>query len=169
MLKFIKTALRFGLAAVFLFGLAIQFIPYGRSGDNPPVVAEPKWEGPRTRGLFFRACSDCHSNETVWPWYSKIAPVSWLVYRDVKKGRKEFNISEWGRGEDEGEEAAQSVEQGSMPPGIYRIMQPAARLTPQEQQEFIQGLYATFGGEERKERPRKKPGLKKRLRWFFGI
>lgn len=87
----------------------------------------------------------------------------------MKKGRKELNVSEWKGGEDEGDEAAEAVEQGSMPPGIYALVHPEAKLTPQEQQEFIRGLQATFGGGEEKEKPRKKPGIKKRLKWFFGI
>ena len=54
--------------------LLIQFVPFGRDHTNPPVVQEPKWDSPATRELAKRACFDCHSNETVWPWYSNIAP-----------------------------------------------------------------------------------------------
>ncbi|MRR33844.1 hypothetical protein EG829_03970, partial [bacterium] len=68
------------LSAAFIF---IQAVPYGRNHDNPPVVREPNWDSPETRGLAKRVCFDCHSNETVWPWYTWVAPVSWLVYRDV--------------------------------------------------------------------------------------
>ena len=63
--------------------LIIQFVPYGRDHTNPPVIAEPAWDSPQTRALFFRACADCHSNETKWPWYSTIAPASWLITRDT--------------------------------------------------------------------------------------
>ena len=59
--------------------LLIQLVPFGRDHTNPPVVQEPNWDSPATRELAQRACFDCHSNETVWPWYSNIAPVSWLV------------------------------------------------------------------------------------------
>ena len=62
------------LIALAGFGLALQLAPYGRQHDNPEVVREPEWDQPRTRELFFRACRDCHSNETSWPWYSSIAP-----------------------------------------------------------------------------------------------
>lgn len=165
-----KRAWLSGLGVVLFLALAFQFIPYGRDHTNPPVLAEPPWDSPRTRELFFRACADCHSNETVWPWYGKIAPASWFIYHHVKKGRKDLNVSEWKKGgKNEGDEAAVAVEQGSMPPGIYALAHPAAKLTPQEQQEFIRGLQATFGGGEKKEKPRKKPGIKKRLRWFFRI
>ena len=76
-----------------LFLLAIQLIPYGRAHANPPVLAEPAWDSPATRDLAVRACFDCHSNETVWPWYSNIAPVSWLVQRDVDGGRNKANAT----------------------------------------------------------------------------
>ena len=70
----------------------------------------------QTRALAQRACFDCHSNETKWPWYSTIAPVSWLVQRDVEEGRRGLNFSEWGRPHKEANEAASSVEKGEMPP-----------------------------------------------------
>ncbi|MCS7351320.1 MAG: heme-binding domain-containing protein [Anaerolineae bacterium] len=137
-----------GLVVVFLSGIAIQLIPYGRTHNNPPVIAEPKWDSPKTRELFFRACGDCHSNETVWPWYSNIAPVSWLIQRDVDEGRAVFNVSEWGRGENEGDDAVETVQEGSMPPLMYTIMHPSARLSIMERQMLIQGLAATFGSED---------------------
>jgi hypothetical protein len=61
------------LGAVALFAL-IQVVPYGRSHTNPPVQSEPKWDSPQTRALAVRACYDCHSNETTWPWYTNVAP-----------------------------------------------------------------------------------------------
>ena len=78
--------------AIFLL---IQLIPYGRDHTNPAVVAEPAWDLPETRALAVRACFDCHSNETIWPWYSNVAPISWLVQRDVDEGREKLNFSEW--------------------------------------------------------------------------
>src|SRR5687768_3027163 len=67
---------------------AVQLVPYGRDHTNPPVRQEPAWDRPQTRALVARACFDCHSNETTWPWYSHIAPVSWLIQRDVVEGRR---------------------------------------------------------------------------------
>jgi mono/diheme cytochrome c family protein len=86
-----------GFLALMALLVALQFIPYGRNHTNPPVLAEPAWNSAQTRALFFQACGDCHSNQTIWPWYSNLAPVSWLVQRDVQEGRREFNVSEWGR------------------------------------------------------------------------
>jgi mono/diheme cytochrome c family protein len=67
---------------------AIQLVPYGRDHINPQVTQESRWDSARTRALAARACFDCHSNETVWPWYSNVAPVSWLIQRDVDEGRR---------------------------------------------------------------------------------
>src|SRR5437764_214194 len=82
--------------ALVLFGL-MQLVPTGISYTNPPVVSEPNWDSPQTRALAQRACFDCHSNETTWPWYSHVAPVSWLLARDVIEGRSRLNFSTWGQ------------------------------------------------------------------------
>ena len=130
-----------GLVVVIV---ALQLIPYGRNHANPPVQTEPQWDSPRTRELFVRACADCHSNETVWPWYSNLAPVSWLVQHDVDEGREKFNISD---GSGEADESAEKVAEGEMPLPIYTLMHPEAKLSASEKTELIQGLQATFGGE----------------------
>jgi hypothetical protein len=132
---------------IVLFGL-IQLVPYGRSHTNPPVVAEPPWNSPQTRALAVRACFDCHSNETVWPWYSNVAPASWLIQRDVDGGRRRLNWSEWGTTGTrfERESGAEAVLRGSMPLWFYLPLHPAARLTAAEKQELANGLQATFGG-----------------------
>lgn len=76
-------------------GALLQVVPFGHEHTNPAVIQEPAWDSPRTRALVKRACFNCHSNETVWPWYSRIAPISWLAQRDVNKGRGSLNFSEW--------------------------------------------------------------------------
>lgn len=130
--------------------LLIQLVPYGRSHGNPSIVREPPWDRPATRRLFFRACGDCHSNETVWPWYSQVAPASWLVQRDVDEGRSHFNVSEWGRRGNHGEEAAELVREGEMPPWFYLPAHPEAHLSESEKTALIEGLLATFdqGGDQ---------------------
>jgi mono/diheme cytochrome c family protein len=138
---------RRGLLTLLGLGLAIQLVPYGREHDNPQVVREPDWDRPRTRELFFRACKDCHSNQTRWPWYSSLAPSSWLVQRDVEEGRAHFNISEWGREENHGDEAAKLVREGEMPPWFYLPAHPEARLSDSERRALVAGLVATFGEE----------------------
>jgi len=132
------------LAAVFVL---IQLVPYGRNHTNPPVVQEPAWNTPETRSLAVRACFDCHSNETVWPWYSNIAPVSWLTQRDVDEGRQKLNFSDIFNSGEEGHEAGETVREGKMPPLQYFPTHPEARLTVVERQNLAQGLDLTLGGE----------------------
>ncbi len=127
--------------------LILQLVPYGRNHSNPPVVAEPAWDSPQTRDYFMQVCGDCHSNETNWPWYSNIAPISWLLQRDVDEGREYLNVSEWGTREFEAEEAAEVYKEGEMPPLQYYPTHPEARLTAAERSVFLQGLVNTFGHE----------------------
>lgn len=126
--------------------IGLQAFTLTRSYTNPPVVAEPNWDSPRTRELFMRTCGDCHSNETTWPWYSRVFPVSLLVANDVNEGRATFNVSEWGVRENNSSEAAEIFLEGEMPPAQFLLMHPEAQLTPAEKQELIQGLMSTFGG-----------------------
>lgn len=125
----------------------IQFVPAGKDHTNPPVIAEPAWDSPQTRETFMRACGDCHSNQTVWPWYSRIAPVSWLISRDVNQGRQKLNVSEWGVRENDADDVVEVVQNGEMPPWFYLPLHAEARLSAGEKQVFLQGLAATFGFE----------------------
>ena len=129
------------LGVIFLL---MQLVPYGREYRNPPATREPAWDSPRTRELAKRACFDCHSNETTWPSYSKIAPFSWVVYRDVKIAREVVNFSEWDKPYAVGIYAGQSVKDGSMPPGKYTVAHPEARLTPEEKEALWRGLDKTL-------------------------
>ena len=126
---------------------AIQFIPYGHNHTNPPVFAEPSWNSPETRALVKRACFDCHSHETVWDvWYAGVAPVSWLVQRDVNSGRKHLNFSDWKNGQRKGEHLnriEKEVSGGGMPPIPYRLAHPEARLPDTEKRLLIEGLKVT--------------------------
>ena len=123
----------------------IQLVPYGRDHTNPPSVLEPGWDSPATRVLAQRACFDCHSNETVWPAYASVAPVSWLVQRDVDDGRAMLNFSEWQRPQEEAGEAPKAVEEGEMPPAQYLLMHGDATLSAAERDRLIQGLTRTLG------------------------
>jgi hypothetical protein len=124
----------------------IQVLPYGRNHLNPPSRQEPAWNSPETRELTVRACYDCHSNETGWPWYTNVAPVSWLAQRDVEKGRRELNFSQFDRPSREAREAAETVRKGTMPPKYYVAVHPEANLTAAERETLIRGLQATLGG-----------------------
>jgi mono/diheme cytochrome c family protein len=129
---------------LLLFGL-IQLVPLGAARTNPPVIAEPSWNAPRTRELFARACADCHSNQTRWPWYARVAPVSWLVAYDVAEGREHFNVSEWNRPQKNARKAAGELREGEMPYRGYTLAHPEAQLGASEKNELIAGLVATFG------------------------
>lgn len=127
----------------FVSILLLQLIPYGKNHVNPPVKNEPKWDSIATRDTVKLACFDCHSNETVWPLYSRIAPASWLVYRDVTEAREKLNFSEWqnGKGEAENPNIIEAmVMNNEMPPIQYKIAHPKARLTPEERKRLVEGI-----------------------------
>lgn len=138
--------------AVILGAVAIQFIPYGKDHINPPVMSEVQWDSPRTQELFNRACADCHSNETKYPWYSNIAPISWLIAHDIDEGREKMNVSMIGiQKKNKLKDAADEVKEGEMPIPPYLIAHPEARLSDAEKKELADGLKKTFGEEEEKE------------------
>ena len=130
--------------------LAIQLIPYGRDHSNAAVVGEPAWSSPQTRELMVNACYGCHSNEVEWPWYSNIAPVSWVVADHVDEGRAEVNYSEFVVDPGEAEETIEVILEGSMPPAYYTVfgLHPEARLTEAEVAELVAGLRLTPGMDE---------------------
>ena len=137
-----------------IFG-AIQLVPVNRA--NPPVRREPVWDSPETEALVKGACYDCHSNETRWPWYAKIAPASWVVWYDVTQARKHLNFTEWDRfthaeyvdpnnpfpPKTLTERIAQVLTSGRMPLGIYRIAHRPARLTSGQRDALLAGLIRT--------------------------
>lgn len=140
-----KKILRFAILAIVVLLVLIQLVPYGRAHTNPPVVQEPAWDSPTTRALAKRACFDCHSNETAWPWYTNVAPVSWMIQRHVDEGRQKLNFSDWGNSrEREVDEIAEVILEGEMPLPNYLPMHPEARLTPAEKQALIDGLNASL-------------------------
>ena len=110
---------------------------------NPPVhgtIVVPSDVEPVLRG----ACFDCHSNETYWPWYSSVAPLSWLIVRDVNEGRRRLNFSEWTDYASDPEtekykreQIGQSLRSGDMAPTYYRLLHSEARLTQNERDLLI--------------------------------
>lgn len=103
--------------------------------SNPPVdPSRSLWNDhrvdARTAGVLRRACANCHSHETQWPWYSKISPVSWIMARHVGKGRAKLNFSDWsGATANQLEEIYDAIDKDDMPPRDYRLMHPEARLS----------------------------------------
>jgi hypothetical protein len=126
-------------AAALVAAVAIQLVPVNRS--NPPVEFEvdPPAE---VHAILRRACYDCHSHETKWPWYSRVAPVSWLVARDVHRGRDDLNFSDWPVFDFEAQDhaladIAKQIDRGRMPLPIYRAMHPGARLSEADRRRLL--------------------------------
>ena len=119
-----------------LIGLVILFIAIQFFSDrktNPPVKAEI--DAPtEVKAIFQRACYDCHSNQTKWPWYANIAPVSWLIVNDVDNGREHFNFSDWENlsRKDKAklkEKIWEEIVNDEMPLWQYKLLHPEAKLT----------------------------------------
>ena len=127
----IRSLIKISLLVFILVGGAIQLLPVQRT--NPPGETEVPASA-EIRTILRQACYDCHSNETVWPWYSRVAPISWLVAYDVREGREEMNFSTWNRYSSEQKadklkEIIEVVSEGEMPPRIYLPLHPEARLS----------------------------------------
>jgi hypothetical protein len=125
--------------AILVSLLAAGLQLYQPERSNPPsnpggsfeAVARP---APELANVLRRACYDCHSNETRWPWYSRVSPVSWLIARDVRRGRAHLNFSEWNRlspqaAQHKLREACEEVRAGEMPLALYRWFHSEARLS----------------------------------------
>lgn len=132
--------LKIALVALAGLFLAAQLVQPART--NPPsdpahsfdAIAKPD---AKAAAILNRACRDCHSNHTAWPWYSRVAPASWLVARDVNKGRQKLNFSEWRLyGEEMTQikkgEICEQVKAGKMPLPFYIPLHPEARLSPDD-------------------------------------
>lgn len=127
--------------------LAIQVVPYGQPQEYPAGSGEPKWANERTRELMVQACYACHSNEVTYPWYSRVAPISWTVQGHINSGQRAVNYSDFATDPAEANETVKVVREGSMPPSYFTMFgrNPEARLTPEQVQELVRGLQATPG------------------------
>jgi len=130
------------LLVVFIL---MQFVPLGHEHTNAPVTKEPAWDSPQTRTLFVNACYDCHSNQTIWRWYAYVAPVSWLIARDVNQGRRHLNFSQWDHPQRHAGDVAIQVNRGDMPPWFYIPLHPASKLSAADKQQLIAGAEKSLG------------------------
>jgi hypothetical protein len=135
--------IRLRTVALLSFGIiaVAQIVPVSRT--NPPAESDLE-APPGVARLLHRACYDCHSNQTRWPWYSSIAPISWIVSRHVTRARQRLNFSEWADYASDPDtashklaEIADQVASRRMAPWYYRMTHPPARLNPDERQELI--------------------------------
>jgi hypothetical protein len=136
MLKILKWLV---LIVACLF-VAVQFKRPART--NPPVdeyqtIFNRTQMTPQVAAILDRSCRDCHSNKTVWPWYSNVAPVSWLVTDDVNTGRQNLNLSEWAQYDRDRQakklqQMCDEVTDGAMPLSSYTPLHPGAKLSPDD-------------------------------------
>jgi len=122
------------ILVIIVVGVGIQFIPIEKT--NPPVTNEIQAPA-AVMAILKRVCYNCHSNETVWPWYSNYAPVSWLIASDVSEGREHINFSDWQSLPPEKKaknkkEIWKEVREGDMPPWIYTLEHSDAHLSDED-------------------------------------
>ena len=118
-----KKILGFGLLGLVALFLLIQLVPYGRDHTNPPVTKAAVFSDPKARQLVATSCNDCHSNLTKYPWYTNVAPSSWLVQQDIDEGRSKMNLSEWDKPQPALDEVIRQIQPGGeMPPFKYTAM-----------------------------------------------
>jgi hypothetical protein len=133
-----KTVQRCGLVALALL-LVIQAIPVER--DNPPAKVEILAPD-EVQAVLQRSCYDCHSNNTRWPWYAYVAPISWFVTGHVHEAREDLNLTEWPLLDTAAQqfflgEMKKQVEGGTMPLKSYLFLHPEARLSDAERQSVL--------------------------------
>ena len=137
-------------------GLVVVTQAFRPTRTNPPIDAKQemtaalKVDG-SVRSIVDRSCNDCHSSRTVWPWYSEVAPVSWLVSSDVNDGRRHMNFSEWGTYPDYKQKDLLSkickiVTERDMPPLTYLLVHRAARLSDAEREAICSWTKAAAQG-----------------------
>lgn len=122
------------LAALVVIFIGIQFIPVALT--NPPVESDIAATA-EVKAILKASCYDCHSFESVWPWYSKVAPVSWLLASDANEARKRMNFSTWNRYTKEKQSVLISdtidiIKEGEMPPLPYTWMHRGSVVTPEK-------------------------------------
>lgn len=130
--------------------MVIQFIPIWEfvpmmDPRNPPVRYEVQWASPEADHLMRMVCYTCHSNETRYPIYAQIAPVSWIAAEHVNEGRARLNFSEQPLDQINIGMLIAYIQSDAMPPGAYRLTHPEANLTEEQKAALIAGIRATIG------------------------
>lgn len=133
------TKSKLAIIIVVAVGIILQLIPVNQT--NPPIIQSAEMSG-EVKEILVESCFDCHSNETEWPWYSRIAPGSFLITRDVIEGRKHLNFSEFSDmdaydSSDVADEIIEMLEEGEMPLLPYLLLHPDASLSDSETQILI--------------------------------
>ena len=139
-MKRVRTILKWLVIVVACLFIIIQFRRPART--NPPVDQSQTIEAhtqmtPQVASILARSCNDCHSNKTVWPWYTNVAPVAWFIVDHVNEGRSNLNLSEWGRYDQrrQGKKLEQMCDEGkdgAMPLSSYTPLHPGSKLSPDD-------------------------------------
>ena len=139
-MKRVRTILKWLVIVLACLFIIIQIKRPART--NPPIDQSQTIEAhtqmtPQVASILARSCKDCHSNKTVWPWYTNVAPVSWLVIGHVNDARSLMNLSEWGRNDQRRqgkklEQMCDEVKDGAMPLSSYTPLHPGSKLSPDD-------------------------------------
>jgi hypothetical protein len=140
-----------GLVVLVVLFVIVQIFPWGSlipafAETNPPVQTQIQWNSPQTEQLVRASCYDCHSNETVWPWYAHLTPISWLIAHDTNEGRSRLNFSTQSADQINPNELIEQIQRGEMPKSIYTVMHPNAILSSDQKAALIAGLKASLHG-----------------------
>jgi mono/diheme cytochrome c family protein len=140
----VRRALKLGSLGLVALLVLIQLVPYGRAHSDPSPSRQVRFSSAGVQRLFDGACADCHSDHTSWPLYSNVAPVSWLVQRDVDGGRRAMNLSEWDKHHPDLGEVERVILGGGMPPLQYKVVHGKGRLSSAERRQLADGFRAIF-------------------------
>ena len=131
---------KWSVAVVVTLLIVAQFIPTNRT--NPPVQSDVQAPA-AVKAILVKACFDCHSHVTRWPWYAQVAPLSWWINGHVNEGRKDLNFSRWPTFDYMTQdlllrEIDKQVAAGKMPPRSYAVGHPEARLNENEREALLE-------------------------------
>ncbi len=148
-----KKVLKWALIVIACIVLGVQLVRPARTNptSDPSNTIESRTQiTPEVASIFERSCRDCHSNKTVWPWYTNIAPISWWLTDHVNEGRQNLNLSEWGklpsdRQDRKLRQICDEVQDGAMPLSSYLPMHPVARLSDQDKKTLCDWTEAERG------------------------
>lgn len=137
-MKMLKRIVKWFVVSLVVLFLAIQFVRPARTNpavDESQTIFARTQMPPQVAAIFNRSCVDCHSNKTVWPWYTNVAPVSWFIVNHVNEGRPRLNLSEWARLDQDRQskklqQICDQVSDGGMPLSTYTPLHPGSKVSP---------------------------------------
>ena len=139
-MKIVRKIVKWFLISLICLFILIQLKRPARTNpavDESQTIEVQTQLTPEAKDILSRSCNDCHSNKTVWPWYTNVAPVSWWIADHIKEGRQNLNLSEWAKLDRDRQDRklrqiCDEVEDGAMPLSSYLPMHPKAKLSDQD-------------------------------------